>query len=370
MKIAKVETFPLSYTLPIPRGDARGLSAARRTCVTRITTDDGAQGWGQGGRADTIRDLLAPVLIGQDPRETGALWQRMNPPMGRADRGSVGAVDVALWDLKGKLTGQPIARLLGGAVRERVPAYASLHNYTPGPDLSDELAAAIREAKSRGFRALKLKIGGRPVAEDLRYLRLAREVAGPELDLMADANYTYDVPTAVKVGRVLEGLGFAWFEEPLHTSDVPGYVHLREKLEIAIAGYEGTGDPAAIAPVLAARAIDVYQPDVVGSGGFSVIQHLPVLAAAFGVNFTCHVWDSALVHVASLHLLATLLPWQHLSMAPLPPRLETTTLPRQPLNAELLLDPPVLQPDGTFLVPTKPGLGVEVNPETLEKYAG
>ena|SRR5579883_756192 len=108
-----------------------------------------------------------------------------------------------------------VAQLLGGSLREAVPAYASLHNYTPAPDLSDELASAVRAAKVSGFKALKMKIGGRPLREDLRYLRLAREVAGDNPDLVADANQTYTVPMAIKVGRLLEELDFAWFEEPI-----------------------------------------------------------------------------------------------------------------------------------------------------------
>ena len=368
MKIDRVDVFPIAQSLEVPRGDGRGLSTARNAVIVKISTDEGLWGWGQGGRVEVIRDLLAPLLSGQDPRETGRLWQRMYEAS-RGDRRSVGAVDLALWDLKGKLTGMSVSQLLGGALRETVPAYASLHNYTPEPDLSGELAAAIRDAGAKGFRGLKLKIGGRPLAEDLGYIRLAREVAGPDLALMADANQTYTVPTACKVGRILEELDYAWFEEPIPLHDIPGYAQLANTLDIAVAAYEGVGDPAQIAPVLQARAIDIYQPDVVMSGGLTVLQHLAPLAEAFGIASTCHVWDSALIQVASLHFLATLPPWQSYSMSPVPPPLEVTTLPRQPLNGELLLNPPAIQNDGTFRVPDAPGLGVEVNPDTLARYA-
>src|SRR5207237_4447011 len=118
----------------------------------------------------------------------------------RSGRGAVGAIDLALWDIKGKLTGMSVAQLLGGAVRDRVPAYASLHNYAPAPDLGDALEEAIRAAREAGFRGVKMKIGGRPVAEDIRYLRRARAAAGPDVALMADANQTYSVATATRVG--------------------------------------------------------------------------------------------------------------------------------------------------------------------------
>ena len=119
-----------------------------------------------------------------------------------------------------------MAQLLGGALRDRVPAYASLHNYSPSPALDDELAQTIRAARAAGFGALKLRVGGRPLPEDVRYARLAREVAGPHVQLMADANRTYTVPAALRMGRVLEELDFFWYEEPIEPFDQAGYLRL------------------------------------------------------------------------------------------------------------------------------------------------
>jgi D-galactarolactone cycloisomerase len=368
MKITGVDVHSLVYPLDGPRGDGQGLITARPTTLVRVSTDEGLVGWGQGGRPAVIRDRLAPALLGQDPRDTTVLWYRMEKAA-RGDRASIGAVDVALWDLKGKSCGRSVAQLLGGAVRDAVPAYASLHNYTPAADLRDELSGAIRDAQQRGFRALKLKVGGRPLAEDLAYLRLAREIAGSDLALMADANQTYTVPMAMKVGRLLDALEFAWYEEPIPRTNVTGYQQLCASLDLTVAGYEGTGDPAQIAPILAARAVDLYQPDLVGCGGFTVAPHLAAIAAAFDVAFTCHVWDSALIQTATIHLLATLPPWQPLSTSPIAPPLEVTTLPRHPLNQDLLVGAPTIGPDGTIAVPSGPGLGVDVNPAILERYA-
>jgi D-galactarolactone cycloisomerase len=368
MKIERVEVFPLTFTLDVPRGDGRGLSSRRQRTVIKLTTDEGVHGWGYGSSPQVVRDELAPLLLGEDPRNTLPLWHRLGRAGGNR-RWGVGGIDLALWDIKGKLSGLSVAQLLGGAVRERVPAYASLHNYTPATDLGDALEEAIHAARDAGFRAVKLKIGGRPVAEDIRYLHRARAAAGRDVALMADANQTYSVSTAARVGRVLAELDFAWFEEPIPVSDLAGYVLLRQKLDVPIAGFEGVNDPLLIVPALEARAMDIYQPDVVGAGGFTAIPQLVGMATAFGVDVTCHNWDSALGGVATLHLLATVPPWHARSMTPVAPPLEVTTLPRHPLTAELLLDGPAVGPDGTIAVPTAPGLGVEVNPETLEKYA-
>ena len=370
MKIERVEALPLSITLPRPVGDGRGLQPVRQHLLIRITTDDGAVGWGEGGPVLTgtltVRRVVEPLLAGADPTAVDPLTDRLR----RAGIGGalLGGVDVALWDLNGQIQGRPIVALLGGARRPRVPAYASLHNYSDSPDLSGELTDLIHAAREQGFRALKLKCGGLPPREDLRYLQVARDAAGPDMDLMADANQTYDLPLAVRAGRLLEDLGYLWFEEPLPRHDVAGYVHLCQTLDIAVAGGEGAGGPADIQALCAARAIDIAQPDVVGVGGLSPARFLPTIAALAGVMPTWHVWNSALIHVATLHVLANQPPWRAESMAPEPAPLETTTMTNR-LREEFFLDPPQIDSDGCFLVPTGPGLGVTINPEILTRYA-
>jgi D-galactarolactone cycloisomerase len=336
----------------------------------RITDHDGAVGWGEGGPAVVgalqVRRVVAPLLQGADPAPIDVLHDRLR--QAGLGGGLLVAVDMALWDLNGQRQGRPIVALLGGARRERVPAYASLHNYSATADLTGELTDLIQQARERGFRSLKLKIGGRSPREDRRYIEAARRAAGTDMDLMADANQTYDLPLAVRVGRLLEELNYLWYEEPLPRHDVVGYAHLCQTLDIAIGGGEGAGRPADIQALCQARAIDIAQPDVAGVGGLTPARHLPVLAALWGIMPTWHVWNSALIHVATLHVLANQAPWRVESMDPEPVPLETTTMPN-PLRETLLLDPPVLGPDGAFPVPAGPGLGVQINPEALERFA-
>jgi D-galactarolactone cycloisomerase len=275
---------------------------------------------------------------------------------------------MALWDLKGKLLGQSVASLLGGARRQRVPGYASLHNYSESVDCGDELVDLIRDARSRGFRALKMKIGGRSLAEDERYLRRAREAAGPEFQLMADANQCYELPQATRMGRILEELGFRWFEEPLRRTDVIGYAALRGKLDIAIAGGEGAHSAAELQLLLQARAIDIAQPDVASVGGISEGRCLPQLAALQGVMPTWHVWNAPLIQVATLHMLANQPAWRGLSTDPEAPPLEATTMP-SPMREVLVPRAPRIDGDGLFEVPVGPGLGVEVDEHALRSFA-
>jgi D-galactarolactone cycloisomerase len=370
MKIERVEAFPVACTLPRPVGDGRGLQADRRHLLVRITTDDGAVGWGEGGSAISgtldVRRTIAPLLGGADPTAIDPLHDRLRGA--NIAGGLLGAVDIALWDLNGHLQGRPIVAMLGGARRQRVPAYASLHNYSATADLTDELTELIQQARGRGFRALKLKIGGRPPREDLRYLRAARAAAGPDMDLMADANQTYDLPLAVRVGRLLEELDYLWYEEPIPRHDMAGYVQLCQMLDIPIGGGEGARQPSDIQALCQARAVDIAQPDVAGVGGLTSARHLPVIAALWGIMPTWHVWNSALIHIATLHVLANQAPWREGSMEPEAVPLETTTMPN-PLREQFFLDAPTLDADGCFPVPTGPGLGVTINPEVLTRFA-
>lgn len=369
-RIRAVEAFPATVTLPRPVGDGQGLQPIWRPTFVRVTADDGAYGWGQGGSpvpgAHLIRQHLGPAIIGMDPIATDLVFDRLVRL--RAPRGTLGAIDIALWDLKGKLLGQPVCNLLGGARRDRVPAYASLHNYSETSDLADELKDLVADARRRDFRALKLKIGGRSFTEDLRYVAAAREAGGDDFDLMADANQTYELADAVRMGRALEELGYAWFEEPLERRDLAGYAELRAKLDIPIAGGEGATSAEDIVQILQHRAVDITQPDVAGVGGITEARHLPKLARLWGAAPTWHVWNSPLIQVATLHVLAHQESWRAQSMLPGAAPLEVTTMPN-PMRERVLTRAPRIQADGTFPVPSEPGLGIDVDLDVLKEFA-
>ncbi|MDQ6673426.1 MAG: mandelate racemase/muconate lactonizing enzyme family protein [Chloroflexota bacterium] len=369
-RIRTLEGFPVACTLPRPVGDGQGLQPVRRSLFVRVTAEDGTFGWGEGGPpvpgSYVLRTSVADAVQGMDAIASDLVHERA-ARLG-IPRSLLGGLDIAVWDLKGKVLGQSIAGLLGGARRERVPAYASLHNYSESVDCGDELAELIRSAQMSGFRALKLKIGGRSLAEDERYLRLAREVAGPDFGLMADANQCYELAQATRMGRVLEELSYRWFEEPLARTDVPGYAALRAKLDIAIAGGEGAQSGADLQVLLQDRAVDITQPDVAGVGGFSEARYLARTAALWGAAPTWHVWNAPLVQVASLHLLANQAPWRRWSMGPEAAPVEVTTMP-SPMREALVPNAPTIGTDGTIGVPSGPGLGVEVDMDALKTFA-
>ena len=370
-RIRAVEAFPVTCTLPRPVGDGQGLQPVRQSTLIRITTEDGAYGWGEGGApipgAYLVKARVAPALAGMDALSSDLVFERA----ARLDisRSLLGAIDIAVWDLKGKLLGESVASLLGGVRRARVPAYASLHNYSEAADCADELAALIQDARGRGFRALKLKVGGRGLAEDERYVRVAREAGGADFTLMADANQCYERPQAIRMGRVLEELGYRWFEEPLRRDDLAGYASLRATMDIAIAGGEGARSAADIARLLQERAVDITQPDVAGVGGITEGRCLPEMAALWGAMPTWHVWNAPLIQVASLHVLANQAPWRPLSTDAEAPPLEVTTMPNPMREALVPNAPRIAASDGAFEVPAAPGLGVDVDTYALQSFA-
>ncbi len=293
MQIRDVRTISVEYTLPRPVFDANYTMASKPALLVEVETDTGLLGLGEAAHfggplvstATVIEQELRPHLLGQDPREIERLWELMHRRAYKHARGgiviaAISGVDIALWDLRGKLAGMPLWRLLGG-YRRRVPAYATGGFYAEGKgvrELADEMRAYCRH----GFRAVKLKVGrnsgieGSPLramadrgvcevslAEDLARVRAVREAIGPDVRLMVDANGAWDVPTAVRMGRALEELDVYWFEEPVWPDDLAGSAEVASKVAIPIAGYETCSyGTVSFRDYIAARAVHFVQPDV------------------------------------------------------------------------------------------------------------
>jgi D-galactarolactone cycloisomerase len=373
MKIATIETFPLVFHLDRPVGDAQGLVDRRPTLLVKVSTDDGAYGWGEASgagplEARAIQQLAAPVLSGENPLEVERIYHKMARPLARAGR-IRGMLDNALWDLKARILGVPLASALGGALRDRIPAYASLHNYWDDKaDLTGDMLWLVDRAKSQNFQALKLKIGGRPPMEDIGYIRTVRKALGPARRLMVDANQAYDSATAVRVGRVLDAEAVTWFEEPVLRHDLEGYFFLRQRLDLPIAGGEGLDGMNTFMGFVRQRAVDIIQPDLTGAGGITCLRAMAATAAASDFCFTCHCWNVSVQLVATAHFLATVPAWRLPSISPEAPPLEITIMP-DGLRESLLTQPLVVGEDGCVDLPTGAGLGIEVNPDALQRYA-
>ncbi|MGH7314101.1 MAG: enolase C-terminal domain-like protein [Candidatus Rokuibacteriota bacterium] len=273
--------------------------------LVRVRTDGGPEGYAFLGSAMRGADLdaasliryLKPLVVGQDPldreRLWHALWQRNRATTIR----TIGAVDVALWDLGGKIAGLPVHRLLG-SYRETIPAYASSAVLaTP-----QEYAAEAARFKAEGWTAYKIHPPTTP-AVDIEVCRAVRQAVGNGYTLMLDSTWAYQYPEALRVGHAIEALGFHWYEDPLADDDILSYVKLKQHLSIPILATEyAPGGVTAYAPWLVHQATDFLRGDVAVKGGITALVKAAHLAEAFHMNFEIHHGGNSLNNVANLHV--------------------------------------------------------------------
>jgi D-galactarolactone cycloisomerase len=371
MRIASADVFVLRQQLADVRGPASAWYDARSSIVVRLTDDDGMTGWGETyvgpGLAATIAEL-GQGLVGGDPLAARRHWLELAR---RSHNGfAVAPIAMALDDLRARRLGVPVSTLYGGAVRERVRAYASSGGYYRDVDPEESWLAETARFVEQGFSAIKLRVGRFEIPRELRNLARVRESLPAGVDLMADGNGAYTLPQAIVVGRELERLGFRWFEEPLTRlaagSDYPGYTELADALDIAIAAGEGLQTRSAFAAFIADRKADIVQPDVAICSGIGETLLVAEIASLAGMSCVPHAWGGAVLMAATLQLLAVI---PDVSEVPLhaAPLLEFDTF-ENPLLSRLAHDLPRLV-DGHVEIPTKPGLGIDVDVEFVESTA-
>lgn len=372
LKITSVTTFKLLHKLKRPFGVSVSvpLSRTRTALIVKIETDAGLVGWGEtgpiSGAQGTIDDQLAPLLIGQNPLRHRKLWRQLwgaNFGNGLA----VGAVDMALNDLRGRVLGLPVADLFGGRFRDRVPVYGSTMNYIEGEDPEDLYPRQAAEKAAEGFKTLKMRLGRYSVAREAKVAKAVREAVGPDVRLMVDGNAAYTLRSAVQMGRVLDELNFEFFEEPLPQSPrYAGYAELREKLPLPLAGGEAVDSRIAAKDLIDRRAVDIIQPDAALCGGIGEALFIGELAALSGIRCIPHCWGGAISIAASVQLLS-LLPDPHWGLPTDTPLLEFD-LSENPWRTEIVKEPFKVV-DGEIVVPKAPGLGIEVNEDVIRRYA-
>jgi D-galactarolactone cycloisomerase len=370
LKITEVETFLVRSKLPKAVGVSIALSDTRSVVLVKITTDSGLVGWGEtgdiaGARA-VIETKIKPVLLGRNPLEIRKLrplvWGR-NFVDGRA----VGAVDVALDDLRGKALGRPVSDLYGGRVRDKVLAYASAMNYTDGVDPEDQFPEEAAGLVKQGYRALKMRTGRYGVRRDLAVITKIREAAGPDVRLLTDGNGSYTLSEAVKFGKELEKLDFYCWEEPLPQGlNYAGYDVLTESLDIAVAGGEALDSRITARDHIVRRSFDIIQPDVNLCGGIGEVLFIAEMAKLWSIPCLPHCWAGAIGTAASLQLLA-LLPDTSTSIGTDEPMLEMDTIPN-PFRDEFVAEPFKIDAEGKVAIPKGPGLGIEIDEEVVKKY--
>jgi len=338
-----------------------------QTCLVKITADDGTVGWGEahaplGPRATkaVVEDVLAPLLIGGDPLAVEYFWERMYGSMRLRGHSTgyqleaIAGVDIALWDLAGKLLGLPVYRLLGGPYRTSLPTYAS---GIPGTTIA-ERGAHARRFVAEGYTAMKLSIGRGDIDSDLAMVATVAEAIRDQADLLIDAHGAYTAESALYVGRKLQDLGVYWLEDPLTPEDVDGYVHLTAALEMAVAAGETECTRWQFEERLARRAMDIILPDICRAGGISEGRRIATVASLHGMKWAAHVSMGSSVHVAAAaHLAAASANFLVFEFSSTP----------NPIGEALLTAP--LHPEGGFIqVPAGPGLGITFDEERLRAH--
>ncbi|WP_096084620.1 mandelate racemase/muconate lactonizing enzyme family protein [Agaribacterium haliotis] len=374
MKIDCIRTYHLRCELKAPFGFSQWYYGQRNVLVVEVVSD-GVSGWGECyGPADVIQGCVekfyASRIVGMNPVATDAIWQHMwrsSLDFARAGvmMAAMSGIDMALWDLKGKLLGQSVSELMGGRQRDKVSCYATGMYYLDLPE--DKLLPALIEEgltyAQQGFEAMKIKVG-KNLEFDEKFARALRD-ALPNTELMADSNHAFDLPEAVRIGRVLDELNYRWFEEPLSPEHSHMFRQLSDKLDLAIATGECEQTRFGYQKLIAAGGVQILQPDMAYCGGPSEALKIRALASANGLNCVAHVWGTQLNLAAATHFLA--------SAYPEPGRYEEKRLlleydrTENPLRDDIY-EQVIDVKQGQASVPTAPGLGVSIDSEAMKHY--
>lgn len=380
MKIVDIRTYALSAKIDAAFYYAEGWVTRRNSLLVEVITDEGVVGFGEAMchgpqppemSQAAIETVLKPVVIGRDPLDVEVLWDRMyaeTQPYGRQGIAinAISGIDTALWDCAGKILNIPVYKLLGGAFRTRLVPYATGFFRKEGGKYPEEAVEEALAHKANGFTAMKVKIGYGP-RDDARAIRAIRDAVGPDVDIMVDANCAYTSAMARRIMPILQECDVAWFEEPLPSDDIKGYLALKEAGTVPLAMGETEFSPNGFRPWIESRAADVLQPDICFSGGFTGCRRILAMARAANLMVVPHIWGSGIGLAAAMHFAAALPP-QPITHMPIEPMLEYDRS-EHPFRQELIYGALGMEKDGTVLVPDGPGLGIDVNRDLLAKYS-
>ncbi|MDZ4763108.1 MAG: mandelate racemase/muconate lactonizing enzyme family protein [Chloroflexota bacterium] len=376
MKISKIEAIPLKRQLDQYFEGGTYRIVNRDTIVTRVYSDEGLIGEVFGGDEDqaqdqviyVIRDVFAPLLVGEDPQNVEKLWAKMFAQ--KVDLGNrsihtldlrnhaifmqaIAAVDNALWDLLGKIHKLPVYRLLGG-YRERVPIIA-IGGYYEAQKGQADLNEEMLHYKEIGMAGVKFKVGRTSVAEDIKRVHEVRKLVGDDFIVVCDANQAWTPQEAIEFCRQAEGLHLGWIEEPVRWYDqFEGLKMVRDSTNIPVNAGQGEISAFGCRDLIIRNSVDILNVDVTIAGGVTEWRRIAQMAALFHVNMAHHEEPQI-----ALHLLAAFPNTLYVEIFP--------NYKRDPMWIDLPIEPPRVR-DGYMELPDKPGFGIDLNPDVIEKY--
>ncbi|MEL6572375.1 MAG: mandelate racemase/muconate lactonizing enzyme family protein [Pseudomonadota bacterium] len=385
MKITAITSYVLGCDMPEELGYSQQYYTRRSAHLVRVETDEDVVGWGEcfgpGNVAmankTIVEQVIQPMVLGMDPLDRDVIWHKVyNLLRDHGQKGmplqALSGVDIALWDIAGKVAGLPLCQLIGGKFRDDVSCYGygmmlRRENVTELAARFADEAAAIRDA---GFGATKMKVGLGP-KEDVVLAQAVRDGIGDDFVFMVDANHGYTTSDAFYVGHALEELDAYWFEEPIAPEDLDGYAELRAGLSVNIAGGEAEFNRWGWRKLLESRGLDIAQPEVCALGGVSEYLRVLALCHAHFTPVINHVWGSAIAVSTNLQLLAAMPPLPG-GLHPWEPMLEFDTTENR-FRDDLLENPLNIQEqvkakEGRVRIPDGPGIGVTPDMDFIKHY--
>lgn len=371
MKITDLEAYLCHYPLPdtfyptwIP-----GYPQSSNSCLILILkTDEGIEGYcatvGFLDEAKGLVSLLRPFLLNRDPFQVEDTLRMLRSASFLGYKGWF--AEIALWDIIGKVTGQPIYRLLGGGP-DKILAYASTGELHPPEQRAEE----VLKLKEMGFKAVKIRVKAMQMRDDIALVETVRQAVGDDMVLMVDANQGWPIhgfgpyprwslKRAMDEARAFEELGVRWLEEPLYKHDYQGYAQLRASTTVPIASGEFNTDLHEFRDLISGGCLDVVQPDVTLSTGILNGKKVAGMAEAYNLEFSPHTWTNGLGFVANLQLMASVPNCPYCEFPIEPPG----WIPQA--RDFMLAEPLLVDKEGYIAVPQKPGLGIELDMERIK----
>jgi L-alanine-DL-glutamate epimerase-like enolase superfamily enzyme len=359
LSITRASAHDFRWNLDRPITNGLHTYATADLTIVEVETAGGITGYGVGrprpGERE-LRDDFLTQLIGLDASMTESIWDRLWSPKMNGRRGNetraLSSIDLALWDIKAKYAGMPLSRMLGG-FRSEIPAYIAGGYYSSGKGLR-ELQTEFESYVVLGARAVKMKIGGASIREDVERVRAVREVIGDEVALMVDANCAYRYYDAIKIARSIEDYDPFWFEEPVQPDDYEGMAKIAAATSIPLATGENEYTKHGFRDLIATKSIAVLNPDARYMGGVTEFMKVAAMAQAHGLDISPHGDQQA-------HL-------QLLGAIPNASFMEFYPEQIMPMATHAYLNPPVLNSNGTVSVPDVPGAGMDPDFASLAPY--
>jgi L-alanine-DL-glutamate epimerase-like enolase superfamily enzyme len=365
MEITSIEAFNVHW----PSHPEAGTNAGRPSAWVRVRSGDFV-GLGEaspmfGGlpALGVVRDAIAPLLLGRDPRDHGVLYDELLHHLAKLGpdgiaTSAIAAVDIALWDLTGQALGVPVSTLLGGAWRAEIPIYSSIGDFADS-SVQETVTEVARRLEQDSTSVAKIRMGGNrtkldvDIPGDIAKATAVRELVGDRIELAFDGNNRYSVSGAIRVGRALQDLGYEWFEEPLQHYQVRALSQLVAHVDIPLSAGEQTYSLQGVRELIDA-GVAIVQPDIIKMGGFTGLHRIAALADAHGAELVPHQTQPTIGNVANLHLVASMMNM---------PRPAEYAGGIEAMNTGFS-DIPQLR-SGSFRVPTAPGLGVQIDEQRI-----